>query len=113
MEFLNKIELCGIVGSSNITTIGNKKQVRFSLAVEHVYKSEGNIVIDTTWFNCTAWEGNKIKDLDKVVKGKIVTLTGRVKMQRMITSTGDERSIWEVICNTLKVDEPDGKLCPE
>ena len=39
MEFVNKIELRGIVGNSNVIPVGGTKVVRFSLAPDYAYKT--------------------------------------------------------------------------
>ena len=58
MEFLNKIELRGIVGQSSLNRVGDSQVCRFSLVTEYSYKDRGNNpVVDVTWFNITAWEG--------------------------------------------------------
>lgn len=107
MESLCKIELCGYIGNATINTVGNSKVARFSLATEYAHKSQdGNYAIDTTWFNCSCWESERIKDLDKIQKGKVAHLTGRVRMSRYTDATGSERQIWEVVCQTIEISEP-------
>ena len=103
MEFINKIELCGYVGNVTIHTVGGTSVARFSLCTEQAYhSSDGTPVIENTWFNCTAWQSDKIKDLTKIQKGKTVHLTGRVKMQQYTAQEGN-RYIWEVLCQELEV----------
>ena len=52
MEFLNRIELAGVVGTSSVKMVGDSRICRFSLATEYSYKgSDGGIIIDCTWFN--------------------------------------------------------------
>ena len=103
MEFINKIELCGIVGNVTTSTVGGSTIARFSLCVEQAYNSaDGTAIIETTWFNCTAWQNDKIKNLSKIQKGKPVHLTGRVKMQHYTAQEGN-RYIWEVLCQELEV----------
>lgn len=106
MESLCKIELCGYIGNATINTVGNSKMARFSLATEYAYRSQdGTYVIDTTWFNCSCWMSDTIKCLDKIQKGKVAHLTGRVRMSRYTDATGSERQIWEVVCQTLEISE--------
>jgi len=105
MEFLNRIELCGIIGNASINSISDKKIARFSLLTETAFKNSEAAVVDCTWFNCTAWEGEKIKNLDKVEKGKWARITGRVRTSRFTDSNGVDRVIWEVLCHTLEVTE--------
>ncbi len=107
MESLCKIELCGYIGNASINTVGNSKLARFSLATEYAYTSQdGTCVIDTTWFNCSCWMSDTIKCLDKIQKGKVAHLTGRVRMARYTDATGTERQIWEVVCQTIEISEP-------
>lgn len=104
MEFINNIELCGIVGNTAINNIQGSEVVRFSLVVEQAYNSKDGVpVIDSTWFNCTAWKSKTIQDLSKIKKGAKLHLTGRVKLQRLLTPSENERYIWEVICKTIEV----------
>lgn len=106
MESLCKIELCGYIGNATINNISGTKLARFSLATEYAYKSQdGTCCIDTTWFNCSCWESERIKNLDKIQKGKVAHLTGRVRMSRYIDATGSERQIWEVVCQTIEISE--------
>ena len=107
MESLCKIELCGYIGNATINTVGNSRVARFSLATEYAYKSpDGTCVIDTTWFNCSCWESERIKDLDKIQKGKVAHLIGRVRMSRYTDASGSEKQIWEVVCQTIEISEP-------
>ena len=102
MECLNKIELKGFVG--NITH--NNGTSRFSLCVEEVFKAKDEVpLIQNTWFNCTAFEGNEIKDLQKIKRGTKVHVIGRVRMQRLLSSSENERFIWEVICTSIEIIE--------
>ena len=51
LECINRVELQGIVGTSKVTCIGDKKAVRFSLATNYAYKDkEGYPVIETTCY---------------------------------------------------------------
>ena len=102
MEFINKIELQGIVGNVTTNKVGNTTVARFSVVTEQSYTSkDGAIVIDNTWHNCTAWESdkNKIADLSK---GKGVHLTGRIRTYRFINADGSERSGNEIMVHELR-----------
>ena len=106
MEKLNKIELAGIVGRSNITPVGNTQVARFSLATNYSYSgNNGEIVIDTTWFSVIAWAGEKMPDLDKIQKGSKVHLVGRVRMQRYVDANGCERYLFEIVAQELEILE--------
>lgn len=105
MEFVNKIELRGIVGNSNVIPVGGTKVVRFSLVTEYAYKTkDGVAVIDTTWFSCSAWEKPGFPAFEKIVKGTCVSLTGRVRVTKYEVD-GIERTSWEVLVNKLEIVE--------
>lgn len=108
MEFMNKIELRGIVGTSTLNRVGDSEVCRFSIATDYSYKDrDGNPVVDTTWFNVTAWEGKNIQDLRKIVRGAIVQVTGRVRTYKYTTADGVEKSSWEVFARRVALLEPD------
>ena len=108
MEFMNKIELRGIVGTASLNRIGENQVCRFSVATDYSYKDrEGNPVVDTTWFNVTAWEGKNMPDLRLVVRGTIVQVSGRVRTFKYTMADGAERSGWEVIARRVSILEPD------
>ena len=108
MEFMNKIELRGIVGTSSLNRVGDSEVCRFSIATDYSYKDrEGNPVVDTTWFNVTAWEGKNIQDLRRIVRGAIVQVSGRVRTYKYATADGVEKSSWEVFARRVSVLEPD------
>ena len=84
MEFLNRIEIQGIVGSVKITPVGDTRVARFSVCTETTYKGTAGIVIDSCWFQISAWESEKITCLDRIEKGKAVRVSGRVRVQGLL-----------------------------
>ena len=53
-QYINRVELQGIVGTSRVSNLGEKNAVSFSLATNYAFKDrEGCHVIETTWHNCT------------------------------------------------------------
>ena len=75
---INRVELQGIVGTSKVTNIGDKKAVRFSLATNYVYKDkEGYPVIETTWHACSVW-AEREDDLMMYRKGTPLHIEGRI-----------------------------------
>ena len=108
MEYINHIELRGIVGTYSLNRIGESQMCRFSIVTEYSYKDrESNPVVDTTWFNVTAWEGKNMPDLRQIVKGAIVQVSGRVRTFKFTMADGTERSGWEVMARRVKLLEPD------
>lgn len=104
MEFLNKIELRGIVGQSSLNRVGDSQVCRFSLVTEYSSRDRGNNpIVDVTWFNVTAWEGKNMPELHLIHKGAIVQLTGRVRIFHYTMADGTERSGWEIIAQRMTI----------
>ena len=89
MEFLNKIELRGIVGQSSLNRVGDSQVCRS--------------VVDVTWFNITAWEGKNMPELHLIGKGVIVQVAGRVRTFRFTMADGAERSGWEILARRVTI----------
>ena len=104
MEQLNRIEIRGNVGSVNILKVGNTRVAHFSVATNFAYKDRnGEPVIETTWHNVTAWEGNKgIPSFDIICKGFPIYVTGRLRNQKYIAGDGSDRTSWDIIANTIE-----------
>ena len=108
MEFLNKIELRGIVGTSSLNRVGDAEVCRFSIVTEYSYKDrDNNPIVDTTWFNVTAWEGKNMPDFRQIGKGSIVQLVGRVRTYKYTMDDGAERNGWEILARRITVLAPD------
>ena len=108
MEFLNKIELRGVVGMTSLNRVGDSQVCRFSLVTEYSYKDrDNNPVVDTTWFNITAWEGRNMPDLREIRKGVIVQVAGRVRTFRYTMADGAERSGWEIFARRVTIVPPE------
>ena len=104
MEFINKIEVQGYVGSPSFNVIVGKKVVRFPIATKYAHML-GNIqVIDTDWFSCIAFEGEGI-DFSAIQAGNAVNVVGRVVEKRYMDSDGNENRYFEVICQSVKLAE--------
>ena len=90
MEHLAKIELIGRVGVVNEHIVGNERNVRFSVAVDTVYRGGAGATVHTTWFSCSYW-GNC-----DVVKGQDIHLEGRMVGNSYTDIEGKERQYLEV-----------------
>lgn len=98
MEFLNKIELKGVVGKVTKTQIGDKSKTSFSLVTEDIYSdAQGNKIAEVTWFNCATFEDIPIE------KGDKVHCLGRIRALRYVDNTGAERFSHEVITNSVTI----------
>lgn len=103
MEFLNKIELKGLVGNSNHNKVGDTNMVRFSVCTEYAYKDkDGCAVVDVTWHNCTAWESSK-NHISDIKRGAYVRIVGRVRNTRYTASDGTERTISEILASEVEI----------
>ena len=107
MEFLNRIEIQGIVGSVKIIPVGDTRVARFSVCTETTYKGTAGIVIDCCWFQVSAWESEKITCLGQIEKGKAVRVSGRVRVQRYADNEGIERQCWEVMAREVELMKED------
>ena len=108
MQFLNKIEIQGIVGNSSIQKVADTRLCRFSVAVDYAYKgNDGTNIIETTWFSCQVFEGPGICNLDAITRGAIVHIIGRLKCNRYVDANGNDRVQYEIVARKLDVMKED------
>ena len=107
MEFLNKIELKGVVGTSKIANCGPTTACNFSLATEYAYKGQdGGIIIDTLWIQvCACGPKPGWPDLGGIQKGSKVYVQGRLRAKRYCDAQGIDRVCYEVVAQELKLLE--------
>lgn len=109
MEYLNKIELRGRVGTVRTNEYNGSKVANFSLVAEHLYKTrDGAAVSETTWFNVVAWSSKDMPDLDRIVKGVPVYVSGRMRLARYTTAEGTEKQYYEILAGKVRLltEEP-------
>lgn len=107
MEFLNKIELRGVVGVSRLTNCGPTTICNYSLMTEYAYKGDnGCATIDTLWIQVIAC-GPKPgwPDLEKIQKGSKVHVIGRLRAERYCDTEGVDRVCYEVVAQNLEIVE--------
>lgn len=113
MEFLNRIDLRGIVGKSSVTRIGETQLCRFSLVTEYAHKDKGgNQIVEVTWHNVVAFDSKTMvavtgaakPDLEQIQKGSIVRVRGRVRAFRATMADGTEKSCWEVVARSVTIE---------
>ena len=109
MEFINRTELAGVVGTSSVKMVGDSKVCRFSLATEYSYGGhDGGIIIDCTWFNIIVVNEKGIKcDLNQIVRGSKVHVIGRFRCSRFTDAQGNDRTCYEVLANEVEILEED------
>ena len=102
MEYLNKIELQGVVGRVSVQSLGTACVMRFSMAVNRCYQlSNGNPVVETTWFDCSKSYPADEPALE-LKKGDCVYVLGRLNIERYTDQEGVERQTTNVICRKVR-----------
>ncbi len=103
MEFINRIELVGVVGRINRQTISGRMVANFSLVTEYSFKDKsGNAVVETTWHNIIAWQNGDMP-LDLIERGTHVCVQGRLRCRRYTTDSGEPRTSYEVIAQEVTI----------
>lgn len=104
MEYLNSIELCGIVGNARIQPISGDVCASFSLMVEHCSKdSHGLQTVECNWFTVSAFQSKVGADLDKVGKGSHVYVKGRLRLRQYTDAFGQARVLPEVVAHQVNI----------
>lgn len=108
MDCINKIELCGIVGSARTINSenGGVSHAAFTVATNFAYRnSNGDPVIETTWHSVTGFAGPGIKEktLKALEKGCKVHVIGRVRNIRYTGGDGIERTMTEIIATCVEI----------
>jgi len=106
MEQLNRIELKGVVGNVRIQDFDGTKGARIGLTTNYCYKDrDGCAVIDTSWHNVIAWEGENIKGLDQITKGTSLHVVGRLRYQNYTATDGVDRVVADVVASFVEIIE--------
>lgn len=116
MEFLNKIELRGVVGRADVNVVNGSHVCNFSVVTEYSTRDkEGNPIMDIVWFNVAAWEGREqIGDVFQIQKGMWIEVTGRVRIRRYMTQENEERTVMDVVARKIKVlQREDDQMQPQ
>lgn len=109
MEYINRIELQGRVGTVRTNEYNGSRVANFTLATDLLYKThDGNAVNEITWHNIVMWEGKDTPGIDEITKGVSVYVTGRLRCNRYTNAEGVERQFHEVMASKVRVlkDEP-------
>ena len=104
MEFLNSVEITGVVGKVNTQNVSDHKVANISVVTEESFRdANGCAIIETTWFNVVAWQTDKMPDLDTIERGSRVNIKGRLRLKRYVNADGESRTMSEVVANTVRV----------
>ena len=107
MEFLNKVEIRGVVGIVRITKVADTETAQFSVMTEDVNRSkDGCAVVNCTWFSVRAWKGPGIVELSKITKDSWVEVHGKQRCRHYVGEDGIERVCYEILADTvLRADD--------
>lgn len=98
MEYINRIELQGIVGSVRSNIVQDIPVQNFSVCTEYVAKlDDGATRCELTWHSIVAW------DKLEVAKGDYVRVTGRLRTTKYTSASGEEKIFYEVIASEIKL----------
>lgn len=113
MEYLNKIELRGIIGAIRVAEVAGRKLASLSLCTQSITTaSEGEKTISCEWHNVDVWESGETPRLEELAKGDAVYLVGRLQNQRVTAEDGQCRYITRIRASLLcKVDSSE-RLVP-
>lgn len=100
MEYINRIELQGVVGATRSGVIGTSSVQSFSLMTEYMFEnSDKSIVCEATWHSIVAWNSKAVN------KGDKVRVVGRLRQTKYTAADGTERVYYEVVASELKIIE--------
>lgn len=100
----NSVQLIGRPGMDpEIKVIGNKKNVKFSIATNDYYYNDNHELERTTsWHNIVAW-GKIAEQAEKYIKkGKRIALEGRLRT-RVYEKDGKKNYFTEIIMNEFMI----------
>lgn len=105
MEFLNKIELKGVIGRAEFNTFNGNQVCNFSVVTEAAAMDrEGNSIVEPTWFNVSAWNGVKgIQDLSQIQKGYWVHVIGRLRTRKYVSQDNVDRISLEIPARLVEI----------
>ncbi len=84
------------------TTNGRKEVVSFTVVVNDYYKpKDGEAKEFEEYFNCSYWLGSKIAD--SLLKGSIVTVSGRVWLNQYKGKDGENHASLAFHVNAIKI----------
>ena len=96
MDYINKIELQGVVGATRSNVIGTSSVQNFSLMTEYMFeKSDKSVVCEATWHNIVAWNSKAVN------KGDKVRVVGRLRQMKYTAADGTERVYYEVLASLV------------
>jgi single-strand DNA-binding protein len=119
MEYINKVEIRGVIGSIRTQEFDNgegnavSKVAHISVVTNFVYKGHnGNPVIETVWHSVEIWNRKGSMDIDSLQKGQTVHIIGRIRSRRYTPEDGEPRDIVEIVATKCTVEDSQESLSP-
>ena len=110
MDMLNQIEIRGIIGNYSRETIQDKTLHRFSVVTSHAcMNTQGEAVVETQWFNVSAWDGKKVSIPENTDKGFHAHVKGRLRLRKFINGKGESHVIAEIIPSEVEIIDPNNE----
>lgn len=110
MEFLNKIELKGVVGRVTMQTFGGTLVCNFSVVTEYAYTDKNGLkTIETLWLSCFA-AAQKENEFPNLVRGDKVHVIGRLRCRKYADEYGRVGTLTEVIVKSVEKIEEEGQI---
>lgn len=104
MEYINRIEVQGRIGTLRVNEVNGSKVANFSIATEHLYKTrDSGAVNETTWHNIVAWSGRDIPDPERFSKGMPVNVVGRLRTSKYMSADGTEKQFYEIMASKVRI----------
>lgn len=102
MEHLNKVELQGTIWNAYIKDYGTTRAVTLLIVTQcSYYAQDGSPVIENTWHHVTAWEGEKIANLDLLTTGTDVHIVGRIRVRKRRKCIGEEITDRDIVASKV------------
>lgn len=101
MEYINKVELAGKVGTIRINTVGERQVANISVATARTFvANNGESIVVTDWHNVVAWESDK-NNFQFLDKGSDVHIFGTLRTRKYTSNDGVERHVTEVVADSI------------
>lgn len=104
MANLNRVQIIGNVGKDPESKYVSTGQmvVKFTVAVNHNYKKDGENKVDTEWVNFEAW--GKLAEIvnQYVKKGSPVYVEGRLKTDKFEGKDGETKYFTKVVASNVQ-----------
>lgn len=109
MEYLNRVELQGVIGTTLVNEYNKKRVVNFTLCTEYASRAaDGSGVLECTWHNCVVFENKDIpaEVINALDKGVFVHAEGRLRCKMYTNADGETKRYIDIFVNKLKIVQP-------